>query len=432
MSLSLAGLTLLLALPAAAQTDGFDDAVRAPQISLGSLPIVGEDHPSPELADFPVTVTPPSAPVRAEWVSASVKWVRGKDGVAIPRGRLKVSVSGGRTVVRWRGRTVLPQDDGDGASVELLVPLLEGGVAEVQRDGKELARVRVGASPASAPLERRHAIDHSCSPYRLALSGAEDLYVSAQCRLQPVGRIGREEARLDTRLWVGGSTLPDGSPAYLSANLQDGRPAQVALKGPDGKPRTLTLNASLPPRLRRMRLAWGAGPMNLNSSATDGDGAAASLMLYGNFRLRMEDSLSVRFFEMAVSRDPAKRAFFNNLGVYFAYDAAAVLDNRLRLTALLGVQGVTFAPRGLANRSYTELIAPQGLEITYADAFGARNKSLSGGFFLLPTAERHYDNIWLRYGGRWFGELNYVSWRSKDRRAEMIGLSFGAPLAQLF
>ncbi len=202
--------------------------------------------------------------------------------------------------------------------------------------------------------------------------------------------------------------------------------------GPDGKSRVVELSARVPKRLHRMRLAWGAGPYNLSSSAGSGNGTVGAAMLYGNFRLRHEDNLSLRAFEAAFGRDPGHASFFNNLGAYFAYDAVRAVDNRLRLTVLLGVQAVTFAPRGLANPSYGEVIAPQGFEVSYPDAFGLKNKSLSGGIFLQPGTSKRYANAWVRFGGRWFGELNYLSWRSDYRFATMWGLSVGAPLAQLF
>lgn len=426
-----------LAAPAAAQApvDPFDSAVPAPRVALGPLVVAGEDHPAPRLEDFAVTVNPSSAPVRAAWIEGSVRWLRGKDGLALPRARLLVtaSVPSGRALLRWRGAAVMLQDRGEEAAAELFVPLHEAGEAVLLVDGRPAARVRIAARAASAaPPGERHAIDHSCSPWKLRLEGVDDLYASANCRLVPVGRLGAEEALLDVRFSAAGATLADGSPAALAVALRDGRPARVSLVGPDGKPRAATLSASVPPRLNRMKLAWGAGPYHLSSSAQDGNGWGGSVMLYGNFRLRMEDSLSVRFFEAAVARDAARRAFFNNFGVYFAYDAAAVLDTRVRLTALLGMQSVTFAPHGLARRSYSEVIAPQGLELSYADAFGARGKSLSGGMFLLPTQERNYQNFWVRWGTGWFGELNYISWRSRGRDARMWGVSIGAPLARLF
>jgi hypothetical protein len=96
------------------------------------------------------------------------------------------------------------------------------------------------------------------------------------------------------------------------------------------------------------------------------------------------------------------------------------------------MQAVTFAPQGLARRSYTTALAPQGFEVSYPDAFGRKNEILSGGLFLQPTTATPYQNFWVRYGAGWFGEVNYISWRSNDRYARMAGVSVGKPFASLF
>lgn len=415
--------------------DPLDDAIRAPRVAIGSLVLTGEDHPAPNLADFPLSIENPKLSVEANWVGASVRWVRAKDGLPVPRARLLITVKAApeRLLLRWRGRAIQFQSRGDEASSEIFVPLLDGGEARLEVDGKPASRVKITVrSATTGAAGERHAIDHSCSPYRIQISGLDDVYLSMNCRLIPTGRLGSEEALLEVRWSAAGVTLPDGSAPPLTANLRNGRPSRTTLIGPDGMSRVVEISASVPARFNRLRLAWGAGPYNLSSSAGSGNGTAGSVMLYGNFKLRTEDNLSVRAFEAAVGQSPHNTSFFNNLGLYFAYDAVRAMDERLRLTVLLGAQIVTFAPRGLASTAYNELIAPQGFEVSYPDAFGIKNRSLSGGLFLeLGTAKR-YQNTWVRYGGRWFSELNYISWRVNNRYATMWGYSIGAPLAQLF
>lgn len=412
--------------------DPLDDAVRSPRIAIGPLVITGDDHPIPDLADFPVTVEAHELDIEARWVEKSVRWLRAKDGLPVPRARLRVAVKAApeRLLLRWRGRAVQFQGGPDGSSAEIFVPLLDAGEARLEVDGKPSSRIRITARAASA--NGRHAIDHTCSAYRVQINGLDDAYLSMSCRMIPVGRVGSEEALLEVRWAAAGVTLPDGSAPPLTADLRDGRPARTTLIGPDGKSRVVELSAKVPPRLHRMNLAWGAGPYGLSSSAGSGNGPAGALMLYGNFRLRTEDNLSLRAFEAAVGQSPVHTSFFNNLGLYFAYDAVRAIDNRMRLTILLGAQIVTFAPRGLAHPAYNEVIGPQGFEVSYPNAFGVKNRSLSGGLFLQPGTSRRYQNMWVRYGGRWFGELNYLSWRTNDRYATMWGFSIGAPLAQFF
>ncbi len=414
--------------------DSLDLATRLPHIALGPL-IVGEDHPLFNLDDFLVTVEGAKTQTSASWVAGSVKWMRAVDGMPFPLARLHVSlpVASERALLRWRGRALALQGGAGEASTEVFIPLLEGGEIAVEVDGRQAALVRVAVRPALAtPPADRHAIDHSCSPWNVSVRGLDDSFLAMNCRLILIGRFGSEESRLEIRWMAAGTSLPDGSPAAMTTLLGDWRPSRIALIGPDKKSRVAEISAAFSPRWHRLRIAAGAGPYGLSSSAGSGNGAAGSLMLYGNFRLRPEDSLSIRTFEAVVAQSPLHTAFFNNLGIYFAYDLARVWDARLRLTAQLGMQGLTFAPRGLSGKVYNEALFPQGFEITYLDAFGRRGKSLSGGMFLQPTANKNYQNFWVRYGGRWFGELNYLSWRSYDQHAKMWGVSVGAPLAQLF
>ncbi len=414
--------------------DPLDDAPRAPRVAIGPLVLTGEDHPAPDLADFPIVVETPKAGVEAAWVAKSVRWLRAKDGLPVPRARLLVTVKASpeRLLLRWRGRAVQFQGGPDAATAEILVPLLDGGEARLELDGKPASRLKITTRPAAGAAHALHAIDHRCSPYAVQVRGLDDAYLSMTCRMMPVGRLGSEEALLEVRWSAAGVTLPDGSAPPLTADLRDGRPARTTMIGPDGKSRIVELSARVPARLNRMKLAWGAGPYGLSSSGRSGNGTAGSVMLYGNFRLRTEDNLSLRGFEAAVGRDPAHAAFFNNLGLYFAYDAVRALDTRLRMTVLLGAQIVSFSPDGLARKTYNAAIAPQGFEMSYPDAFGFKNKTLSGGLFLQPGTTKRYQNLWVRWGGRWFGELNYLSWRDNDRYAKMWGFSVGAPLAQLF
>jgi hypothetical protein len=394
---------------------------RIPRIKAGPI-VVGEDHPLFDLGSFPASVSGSSA-VEASWVEGSVKWARGADALALPQARLRVFVKAApeRVALFFHGRTAFFQADGEGAATEIFVPLFENAKLEVDIDGKRGADIKISARPTSGG----HAVDHSCSPWALKISGLDDSFLSANCRLLPVGHIGSEEPYLEIR-WA-----TPGSPTY-TAQLRGTSPAKATIPGPDGKPRRVEISASVPPRFHRLRLAGGFGPYTLASSAGSGNGATASAMLYTNFRMRHDDDLSLRAFEAAVSRSPSATSFFNNLGFYFVYDLKRVWDKRLNLTALLGTQIVTFAPRGLAHGAYDEGLLPQGFEISYVDAFGLKNKSLSAGLFLQPTANKHYQNYWVRFGGRVFGEVNYISWRSGDRYAKMGGVSVGIPLAQLF
>ena len=110
-------------------SDPLDGAVRAPRVAIGPLVITGDDHPSPALADFAVSVENAKLSIEAKWVEKSIRWLRAKDGLPVPRARLLVTVKAApeRMLLRWRGRAVQFQGGADAASTEFFVPLLDGG-----------------------------------------------------------------------------------------------------------------------------------------------------------------------------------------------------------------------------------------------------------------------------------------------------------------
>ena len=190
--------------------DPLDGALRAPRVAIGPVVLIGEDHPSPDLADFPVHIEGSIPGLAAEWLASPVRWLRANDGLPVPRARLRVFVAvvPERILLHWRGRAVAFQASEGGAAAELFVPLLDGGTVIVDLDGKPAAKIRITVSPRPGAA---HAIDHSCSPWELQVSGLDDTFLSANCRMMPVGRIGSEEASLEVRWAAAGVTLPDGS-----------------------------------------------------------------------------------------------------------------------------------------------------------------------------------------------------------------------------
>jgi hypothetical protein len=318
---------------------------------------------------------------------------------------------------------------------ELFVPLFTPGQDEIRAtiDGRDAARIGFERRADRARrAASRHAIDHSCTPWGVKIAGLDDAYLTASCRMVPIGPLVGQEPYLEV-LWTAPDVvLANGAAFPLTTALRDGKPARTTVTGPGGKPRVVELSASVPPRLPRLRLAAGAGPYSLETRDSagnhTGNGVAGGLMLYGNFRIK--DNVSIRGFDAVVSQSPANTALFNNLGVYFAYDLKKFWDGRGKLVALLGGQALTFAPHGLGSASFNQVIAPQGFEFSYLHAFGNKNTTLSGGLFLQPSTSTPYQNYWLRYGRRCFGELNYISWRSYERSAKMLGVSVGFPLAQ--
>ena len=136
---------------------------------------------------------------------------------------------------------------------------------------------------------------------------------------------------------------------------------------------------------------------------------------------------SIRGFDAAVW----KKSTFNNAGVYFASDIASILDGKLTITTLLGMQHLYFQ----FDKKYetiSEPIFPQGIEFLYKHAFGIKNYIVSGGAFISPSETIDYQNIWIRWGKNYFWELNYIYWGKDQFDAGMYGLSIGLPFKGFF
>ena len=107
------------------------------------------------------------------------------------------------------------------------------------------------------------------------------------------------------------------------------------------------------------------------------------------------------------------------------------MDNRIVVTPLLGIQGITFKSE-FAKDTFSEVIYPQGFEIVYKHAFGLKNYQLVYGMFLSPSSREDYKNAWLRFGKGMFWEVNYLSWKKNSSYAKAWGLSVGLPFMSFF
>jgi hypothetical protein len=188
------------------------------------------------------------------------------------------------------------------------------------------------------------------------------------------------------------------------------------------------IRARLPSRLRANFLGLGIGPyaysLRVPGADTVQEGAAL-VTVYGSYVL--SEGARLVFFDAF----PLHKRSYNDFGLYFNNESARALDERIQFNLLLGFHLISFSsPLGLQHR----LGAPQGFEMIWRDAFGRRKNLSLGGFFYPPIDGKAYTNSWLRVGtGRFFGELNYLSWTEKSgdggsASSRSVGLSFGAPI----
>ena len=210
--------------------------------------------------------------------------------------------------------------------------------------------------------------------------------------------------------------------------MQPNMPARFTVKDRTGQERIVEVHANIPEHIPRLKTALGLGPYLLSSREGSDESPgllAPSIMLYGKFDLT--DSTSIRFFEAYFHQ----KSLFNNFGLYYAYDVGAAFDKRILLSLNLGFQGIEFRHQ---EKGYLDnmIIFPQGIEVTYRHAFGVQNYNLVYGMFLPTSTQEYYRNVWLRFGKKYFGEWNYVSWARGDRFAQAWGLSVGMPFITLF
>jgi hypothetical protein len=145
-------------------------------------------------------------------------------------------------------------------------------------------------------------------------------------------------------------------------------------------------------------------------------------MLYGNYFLN--NIHSFKFFEAMVARD----SFFNHAGLYIGSEIAKFYDDRLVLSTLIGLQALTFKNHKVDDNFFTQMIYPQGGELTFHHPFGLENYKFTLGGFLSPQRDVVYKNFWTRFGSKTFIEFNFIDWKYGTRRASMFGLSVGFPL----
>ncbi len=407
------------------------------EIDMGPLKI-GEERFSVDLRDFPVQLVSPAPkaapPVEAQWVPGSVEWFRNPQNLQFPRARIKIrsTLAAARVNLRYMDKVLSMREAGGSSEVEFFVSLFQPGDINIVVDGKPAGTIVVAIKPRPDGT-RRVVFDYSCAPYLVELNGIGDEFATVTCRLWRMGELGEEIPMLDVYWYVAGARMPDGTRPPFIASFRATGTSRMTVVGRDGRPRGVEIAVSLPPSLSRLRFAGGLGPYSFIAQKDIGikkNEYAPSAMLYGNFFLT--DELSIRGFEALVSRDPAASAFFNNFGVYFAYELFRGWDKRVQLIALLGFQGLTFAYDGLKGTTFSQAIFPQGFELTYFHAFGKKGYNLGAGMFILPSVTNPYSNLWVRYGKRVFGEVNYISWSLGDRVATMWGVSVGFPLASWF
>jgi hypothetical protein len=397
-----------------------------PAHTFGETIVAYDEHELP--------ITPDHFDIEVEWDGAesipmfirfsrnSLIWKRQQNGNKFPQLTLSLNMKEQDDIqLSYQGRTFVPERK-ENAHIAIDVDVFTNEPVKIGRAGKLLGRIAVKPMP---EIRAQHFvyIDPSCLPYFVQLDNPVDFYSSLSCEFHPnkdrKGVLNVAFAPAESRL--AGKFEPPYT-VQLSGDAQ----ARLRLALRD-EVHEISIRAKVPEYVARFKSALGFGPYRFLTARGGDERAyhtAMSYMLYARYDLT--ESTSLRFFDALIDSG----GFFNNAGGYFAYNAGSTDDGRIAVFPLLGFQGISFRNHK-SDPLFQQIIFPQGFEVVYRHAFGLHNYHLIGGMFLSTASTGAYENAWLRFGRKYFWELNWISWSYLERRSHSFGLSVGIPILSL-
>lgn len=402
-------------------------------ISFGKV-VVGDNRLPLRVRDFKIRLKL-NEDIKSKVVlkKGSVQWIRIEEVLLTPRARIAIYFKGDAKdfALQYRGKSINMQQDKKGiAHTEFYVSLFQFDKIKVYKKGRQIGDISFYAKKIKKKNKQTALIDYSCSRRGIKIKGMDNEYISLGCRMNRVGKFGKEKAMLEV-LWTSANyRLLDGSQAPYIAVFLSNNPVKIKVINYNNQIREIEISAKIPKRLHRLNIAYGYGPYFFETTIDqDQDPLVDDILKYTEpvvpafmayFNFKVDEDTSIRGFDAVVWKD----SVFNNLGVYYASDIAKPMDKKLTITTLLGMQHLYFKfDEGFKTKS--EPIFPQGIEFNYRHAFGIENYLINGGAFLSPSESIDYQNIWIRWGKTIFWELNYIYWGTGEFSAKMWGLSAG-------
>lgn len=387
---------------------------------------IGESRVDVDLKNF--TIATHHTDIRARFITGSLRFERNIDNLLTPKVLVGIAINIAKDISIIHNKEVfIPTKKLTGVYSEIWVDLFNPQEIFVYQEKDIIDTIRI-ESINNESVARTQLIDYSCSPYQLKLTGMENQYVSVGCQLVKIGKLGKETPRLEVSFSTTNFRMKNGTPPPYKIILENNESAQFTLTNAKNEKREVTITASLPKRLHRLKTAIGFGPYVYDSHAENFSlekKYAPSLMLYGKFDI--SEASSFKFFDAAL----IGKSFFNNAGLYFSYDLAEAFDGRVIFSTLLGFQGLNFKAQK-TDAMKSRFIYPQGFEVLYKHPFNRENEYITYGMFLSTDNSEDYTNAWFRWGKKYFYELNYIRWKHLDSDISMWGLSVGIPLFSSF
>lgn len=399
-------------------------------VRLGSAPL------PIDLKAFIPHASPSSKKLELHFAPNSLQWIRDSSNLLVPRARLNISYKSNDKnppLFYYHDQVFAGEFKEDSATyhIDLWVNLFNPGKITVKKGDQvihQIATRRHHFKESQKTKKETQLIDYSCAPYDVKFEGLEDQYLSVGCRLEKLSEGKGLVPRLVITWSASDALLVDATlPPYRTVLRGDASSVMEVINA-EGDLIKVKISAKLPKRIHRLKTAIGFGPYLFESqsgSRVRPEKWAPAFMLYGKYDLM--DTTSLRFFNATVSRGST----FNNGGLYLAYEIASVFDGRVQVIPLLGAQFLTFDYNNdVPERN--KIIYPQGFEVVWKHSFGLKNTTMIYGMFISGSDTEPYKNLWLRWGTRIFGELNYIEWSHGSQKVKTYGLSVGLPLFSFF
>jgi hypothetical protein len=362
----------------------------------------------------------------------TIQWIRNENNLLTPRALLEIKIKSDTpdVTISYLNKMIVPVstlENKTELSTSVYVDLFNPGEVKISKNNTIFDIITIHSKKQNLKMTSQ-LIDYSCAPYRLQVTGVDNEFISVGCKMDKLGTFLHQTPKLEVTL--SSTNLKSANNDFPPFNfyLTESSQTKMLVKDGNNELKTIQIEATLPKRLHRMKMALGLGPYVYESSyqalSAKGQLAPSAIMLYGKFDFT--DTSSIRAFDALL----VGKSFFNNSGLYLSYDLAEAFDGRILMNTLLGFQGLHY---NYSKEKPTEfnMIYPQGFEVIYKHAFGIQNYHLYYGMFLSTNSET-YTNAWIRYGSKYFVELNYIDWGHGDSKMKMLGLSVGLPIFEAF
>lgn len=397
-------------------------------ITTGDVAI-GEDRIALYEKDFLVDVEIPDIKHNIFLRNGTIQWVRVDKILLKPRARIAIFLEHpvDSLHIKYSQNVILFHQHKQKAYAEFYVSLFQPEDIFIYKNDKKIGKIRIHPKLDIRNRET-HVIDYSCGRYKLKVDGLDNEFLSIGCRDYPIGNFPKETNMVEAYWTSADYTLLDGTPPPYLITFLHSKPVEMTVVNRWGKIKKISIKATLPKRRHRLKTAYGLGPYAFyteEGSEIKESTVVPAFMLYMKYDLDKDNS--IRLFDALLY----KESLFNNAGIYYANDVAKVYDRKITITTLLGFQSMQFKFDS-DSELYNQFIFPQGLEVTWIHALGKPGYLINFGMFLSPSESIKYSNLWVRWGRKYFWELNYIDWGFEDQYAKTWGLSIGFPFKQFF